>query len=121
MLLVYGMLHLPGRAAPLGTGKVVLQWELPTTNEDGSALTNLVECRIYVRLEGQAYDFGNPAITIPTSTNAPPEGTSMSGTVSNLADGVYFFVGTAANQEGLESDVSGEVRRVLGGTRIQLR
>lgn len=84
-------------------GSVSLDWQPPTQNEDGSALTDLAGYKIYYGKTSGQYDkeldIGNPSAT--------------TFIVGNLLPATYYFAATAYNSVGVESDFSGEaVRRV---------
>ena len=77
-----------------------LLWTAPTTNEDGSPLTDLAGYRVY---QGTGCDATYPQVY---DINDP---TAVSYVVNNLADGTYCFVATAydtAGNESVESNVA---------------
>lgn len=83
------------------TGSVTLSWQAPTTREDGSPLTNLAGYYIhYGRMSGQ-YDYeikiANPGVTTYV--------------VENLAPGVWYFVLSSYDSDGIESEYSNEISR----------
>ncbi len=84
-------------------GSATLSWTPPTQNTDGSALTNLASYRIYYGLsEGNypnAIALDNPGLT--------------SFVVENLTPGTYFFVSTATNSQGVESDFSNVAQKTV--------
>ncbi len=86
---------------PVRTGSVSLSWQPPTQREDGSALTNLAGYRLfYGRQPGEYANqvrIENPGITRYV--------------VDNLAAGSWYFVMTAFDADGLESDFSKEAVR----------
>jgi hypothetical protein len=73
-----------------------LSWTPPTTNTDGSPLTNLAGYKMYWGTSQGSYSNSvtlmNPGLT--------------SYVVDNLAPGSYFFVATALNSVGTESAFS---------------
>lgn len=77
-------------------GSVTLSWTAPTENTDGSALTDLAGYRIYYGLAEGNYPnqvpIDNPGITTYV--------------VENLSPDTYYFVTTALNSSGVESDYS---------------
>lgn len=91
-------------ALPVGQG-TKLSWTPPTTNNDGTAITNLSGYKIYWSTTSgnytnvQSKDVGN-VTTIPI----------VNVTGSNS---VYYFVATAYNTSGNESGFSNEVRNTL--------
>jgi Putative Ig domain len=84
-------------------GSATLTWLPPTQNEDGTALTNLAGYRLYWGPLSQSYTNSvailNPGITAYV--------------VENLPSGTYYFVATAVNASGVESDPSAEVSKVV--------
>ena len=78
------------------TGKATISWTPPTTNVDGSALTDLANYRIRYGRSSSALDqtatVGNPGLT--------------SYTVESLSQGTWFFGVVAVNSNGVESDLS---------------
>jgi hypothetical protein len=81
----------------VATGSATLTWLPPTTNSDGSPLTNLAGYRIY---------WGTALGDYPNSTTLSNPGLT-SYVVANLAPGTYYFVATALNTTGGESAFSG--------------
>lgn len=81
------------------TYSTTLSWEAPTENTDGTPLTDLDGYRIYhgCTASGQ---YERPVIDIPDPT-------VLSHTVDGL-EGTCYFVATAYNVDGVESDFSGE-------------
>lgn len=89
---------------PATAGQAILSWDPPSTNADGSPLTDLSGYRIYYGTSPGVYgtmrDVGNV----------------MSSTVTNLADGSpYYFVVTAYDLSGNESGFSNEVNKIILG------
>ena len=87
----------------VAVGSATLTWLPPTTNTDGSALTNLAGYKVY---------WGTSQGTYPNSTTLNNPGLS-SYVVSNLAPGTYFFVATAYNTAGVESTFSGIATKTI--------
>jgi hypothetical protein len=79
-----------------GTGSATLSWTAPTTNTNGSALTDLAGYHIY---------YGNsPSSMSKVITVANPGTTSY--TVSSLAAGTWYFAVNAYTTNGLDSTLS---------------
>jgi len=82
--------------AQVGTSSVTLSWTAPTQNEDGTPLMDLAAYKIYYGLSEGNYPnrihIDNPGITTYV--------------VDNLTPSTYFFVSTAINSSGMESDFS---------------
>ena len=84
-----------------GTGSVTLSWTAPTTREDGTPLTDLAGFRIrYGRMSG-IYDYeitiDNPGV--------------LTYVVEGLKPGTWYFVLSAFDSSGLESNFSNEVKK----------
>ena len=87
----------------IGSGAVTLSWTPPTTNGDGSVLTDLAAYKIYYGTENFSFDkelqIDNPGIA--------------SFVVENLCPNTYYFAATAINAQGLESDFSNIATKVV--------
>ncbi len=82
-----------------------LSWTAPTQNTDGTPLTDLDGFKIkWGQTQGGPY----------TSEVDIADETATSAVVQPLASGNWFFVATAYNAIGVESDVSNEAMKVLG-------
>ncbi len=77
-------------------GSATLSWTPPTTNSDGSPLTNLAGYKIY---------WGPSSGNYPNSVSVMNPGLT-SYVVGSLVPGTYFFVATAVNSLGAESAFS---------------
>jgi hypothetical protein len=77
----------------VASGSATLSWTPPTTNTDGSPLTNLVGYRVY---------WGPAAGNYPSSVTLNNAGLS-SYVVGSLAPGTYYFAVAAVNSVGAES------------------
>lgn len=88
-----------------GTTQALLTWTPPTTNTDGTALTNLAGYRVnYGAAQNQlvqAAQIANPAATTHT--------------IANLTAGTWYFGLKAYTTQGMESDLSNIVSRTLAG------
>lgn len=87
----------------LGTVSMTLNWNPPTQNEDGSPLTDLAGYKIYWgTVRGQythSATIDNPGVS--------------SYVVENLSPGTYEFAGTSFNFDGVESEYSNPIVKVL--------
>lgn len=84
-----------------------LTWTAPTQNTDGTAYTDPKGFKVYYDMtQGGPYENINDI--------ADPNATTH--VVFPLIPGAWFFVATAYNQNDVESDVSGEVMKILGLT-----
>lgn len=88
------MLTVPGLAF---AGQATLTWTAPTTNTNGSALTDLAGYKVHYGTASGSY------------TNSIDAGNATAYTISNLAEGyTYYFAVTAYNASGGESSYSAE-------------
>ena len=84
-------------------GSATLTWTPPTTNTDGSPLTNLAGYKVY---------WGPSAGNYPNSTTLNSPGLT-SYVVTNLVPGTWFFVATALNSTGAESSFSSPASKTI--------
>jgi hypothetical protein len=77
----------------VSNGSATLSWTPPTTNTNGTALTNLAGYRVY---------WGTSAGSYSNSVTLNNAGLT-SYVVSSLAPGTYYFAVTALNSSGVES------------------
>lgn len=78
-----------------------LFWDVPTTNEDGSPLTDLA---------GYTVHYGTTQGSHPEHIDV---GDVMAYSILSLPSGTYFFVVTASNTSGISSVDSCEVSKVV--------
>jgi hypothetical protein len=87
----------------VSNGSATLNWDAPTTNSDGSALTNLAGYRLaYGQSQGnltQSVSINNAGLTTYT--------------VSNLASGTWYFALYAVNSGGAESVASNVANKTI--------
>jgi hypothetical protein len=87
----------------VATGSATLSWTPPTTNTDGSPLTNLAGYRVYWGTSQGRYSssvtLNNPGLT--------------SYVVGNLPPGTYYFVATALSSAGAESAFSAAASKTI--------
>jgi hypothetical protein len=76
-----------------GSGAAVVSWTKPTTNSDGSPLTDLASYKIL---------FGKSSTSL-TQTQSVNSATATSATVPALAASTWYFVVRAVNSKGAES------------------
>lgn len=93
---------------PGSAGTATVSWTPPTTNTDGSALTDLAGFKVLVGLSATSFT-QQVTLTNPTATST---------TVGSLTPGAaYFFTVRAVNANGTESDNSNVTQKVIvGGT-----
>jgi hypothetical protein len=86
-----------------GSGAVSLSWSPPTTRSDGTTLSNLTGYRIYYGTTQGNYsnsvDINNAGIT--------------EYILENLTPNTYYFVITAYDSQGVESDFSNVVSKTI--------
>lgn len=86
-------------------GSATVNWTRPTTNTDGSALTNLAGYRIL---------FGRSANDLSQSTSVN-NASATSVTIPALGAGTWYFTVRAVNSAGGESDNSSVVQKTIAG------
>lgn len=82
----------------VGDGSMELSWIAPTENEDGTPLTDLAGYKIYWGTESGNY---TDSVTIDNPS-------VVTYVLDNLVSNTYYFVATAVNAEGEESEFSEE-------------
>ena len=87
----------------ISLGSVTLRWDAPTSNEDGSTLTDLAGYKIYWGTDPGIY---TNAVTIDN-----PSVTTY--VVNNLSPGEYEFAATSFNTSGVESTYSNRATKVV--------
>jgi hypothetical protein len=85
------------------TGSALVQWHPPTTNTNGSILTNLA---------GYTIKYGTSASSLSSSVRVANPGLS-SYQIDGLKAGTYYFGVTAYNSSGQTSSVSGVVSKTI--------
>ncbi len=78
------------------TGDAVVRWQIPTTNTDGSALSDLTGFRVV---------YGRSASTLDQTANVNNAGLSQFR-VENLSAGQWYFAVYAVNARGVTSEIS---------------
>jgi hypothetical protein len=85
------------------TGSATVSWDPPTTNTDGTALTDLASYRVV---------YGRAANTLDQAAPVTNPGLA-SYTVSNLTQGTWYFAVVAVNASGVESDPSNVATKTI--------
>ena len=85
------------------TGTATLTWTAPTTNTDGSALTDLAGYHVY---------YGTSASALTTVVDVANPAT-MTYTVTDLASGTWYFAVNAYTTSGLQSALSNPVSKSI--------
>ena len=96
----------PGGSVGSGQGKANLSWEAPTTNADGSTLTDLASYRIY---------YGTTSPLSKTNSQGLDVGNTTTYTLSGLDIGIFYFAASAMDFRGNESNLSNEVSKEISG------
>jgi hypothetical protein len=86
---------------PSTSNSVTLTWIAPTTNDDGTPLTDLAGYKIYYGTSPSSY---SNHITI---------GNTNSYSISNLSSNMYYFTIVAYDTSGNESNYSNEVGKYI--------
>jgi len=79
--------------------QVTLSWDAPTTNTDGTSLTDLAGYKVYYGAASRSYS----QVIDVSNTNTY--------TFANLSDGTFYFAVTAYDMSGNESGYSNEVTK----------
>jgi hypothetical protein len=87
----------------VSTGTATLTWDAPTTNNDGSTLTNLAGYRLA---------YGQTQGSLDNSVQITNTGLTTY-TVNNLASGTWYFALYAVNGTGAESDASNIANKTI--------
>lgn len=85
------------------SGAATLNWTPPTTNSDGSVLTNLAGYKIY---------YGTSATNLASSITVSNAGLT-SYVVSSLSSGTWYFAIKSVNSLGVESALSNTVSKTI--------
>jgi hypothetical protein len=86
-----------------GTGTATLEWLQPSSNEDGSALTDLAGYKVY---------YGRQAYTFEQVVDVRGAAVSKAE-IQNLAHGTWYFAIASYNAAGVECARSGVVSTTL--------
>jgi hypothetical protein len=82
---------------------VTLAWQPPTTNTNGSPITNLAGYKIH---------YGTQSANYTDVVSVDNAGVARY-VVENLPKGTYYFALTAYNSQGVESELSAEVAETV--------
>lgn len=88
-----------GSTPSTGSTSITLNWEAPTENSNGSALTNLAGYKIHYGTASKDY----------TEVVAVSNPSLNRYVIDSLQSGTWYFAITAYNSAGVESPMSGEV------------
>ncbi|HEX7080395.1 MAG TPA: putative Ig domain-containing protein [Gammaproteobacteria bacterium] len=87
----------------VANGAATLSWTAPTERTDGSPLTDLAGYRVYWGTESGNYTESVEVMSPGVTTHV----------VENLGPGTYYFVMTAVDSNGLESEYSNEASKTI--------
>lgn len=90
---------------------VRLTWDAPTTNEDGTPLTDLAGYKIYWGGVSRGINTAPP--TGYPATNVRDVGNVVTYTMTGFTDGDWWFSVTAYDTSGNESRYSNEVKKSI--------
>jgi predicted phage tail protein len=89
--------------APGATGSAAISWSMPTSNADGTALTDIAGYRVFYGTNpGSLSNVVNVAGASSTSTS-----------VTGLAAGTYYFAVATVNSSGVQSVASNVASKVV--------
>src|SRR3989344_2093573 len=115
LLFVSEMSHNANNSFGDGTSnEAVLTWDYPTTNTDGTVLTDLAGFKVYYGTASGNYSTVID-VAFATCVTASPC-SSSTFTVTNLSVATYYFAVTAYDTSGNESEFSDEVSKTISGT-----
>src|SRR3990172_5507095 len=102
---IFFFVVISGNTNPAQAGQAVLTWDPPTTNTDGTPLTDLTGYKVYYGTASGNYS------TVIDAANV------ISYTVPNLTNNAtYYFATTAYDTSANESGFSNEVSKTIAGT-----
>src|SRR6267142_1109553 len=94
-------------AERIDAASLSLSWNAPTTNLDGTPLSDLGGYRVYLATTSPACP-GPSFLTVPSPTTSPAPGQTVASRVTSLSAGAtYLLRVTAVDTGGLESPCSG--------------
>lgn len=89
-------------------GTATARWTAPTNNTDGTAYVDAVGYRLL---------YGTSPGNLSTQISVTPAST-LSKLVTNLAQGTWYFAITAVNSQGIQSDRSPTVSKVIADQNV---
>src|SRR5882724_6409552 len=84
---------------PGSAGVLDASWTAPTTNTDGSALTDLAAYRVYYGTSASPCP-GGTFVQVPSTVSSPPPNQTVSLRLTNLTTGTLYTVSVAAVDTG---------------------
>jgi hypothetical protein len=92
--------------ADTASGSVTISWMPPSTNSDGSAITDLA---------GYAISYGQSATTLTQTIKVDSVGVT-NYVIDNLTPGVWYFAIQAVNKDGIASASTPVIATTIGQT-----
>ena len=92
-----------GGSSSGATGSAALSWAAPTSNSDGSALTDLAGYHVY---------YGTSS-NLLNQDQSVSDANATSATVGSLAAGTWYFAVAAVNSGGVEGDLSNVASKTI--------
>lgn len=97
--------------AAAGAGSLPMQWNAPTTNADGSPLSDLASYRIYLGTTAPSCP-GASFHTVSSSTSTPTTGEVVASRIVGLSAGITYFarvtaIDASGNESGCSASASG--------------
>jgi Divergent InlB B-repeat domain len=86
-------------STPAVAGVLDASWTAPTTNTDGSALTDLASYRVYFGTSATPCPSGT-FVTVPSPSSTPPPGQTVSTRLTGLTNNTTYFVSVVAVDTG---------------------
>ena len=84
---------------PAVAGVLDASWTAPTTNTDGSPLTDLASYRVYYGTSSTPCP-GGTSVTVPSPSSQPPVGQTVSTRLTGLTNNTTYFVSVVAVDTG---------------------
>ena len=111
VIAVLALVLLVAAAPMVEAGSINLSWNAPTTNADGTPLTDLANYRVYLNTATPACP-SSSFLTVSSSTSTPNPGQTVNSRVTALTAGTTYFaritaVDSAGNESGCSPSASG--------------
>jgi len=106
LIVVLTLAGVVATAAGVDAASVSLSWSAPTTNADGTPLTDLANYRVYLATTAPSCPSAS-FLTVSSPTSTPPAGQTVASRVTALTAGATYFVRiTAVDGAGNQSSCS---------------